>query len=70
MFSLRNMRAGALCDEKGLKGMIIVMLSPYKEMCPLFYNHYPTVFQEKHDKVRGYPSHRHILWLIKIHLST
>jgi len=31
MFSLRNMRAGALCDEKELKGMIIVMLSPYKK---------------------------------------
>lgn len=44
MFSPRNIRAGALCDEKGLKGMIIVMLSPYKEMCPLFYNRYPTVF--------------------------
>ena len=44
MFSLRNMRAGVLCDEKGLKGMIIVMPSTYKEMCLLFYNRYPTVF--------------------------
>ena len=70
MFSLRNMRAGVLCDEKELSGLIIVMLSPSKEMCPLFYNRYPTVFQEKHDKVRSYPSHRHNLWLIKIHLST
>ena len=61
MFSLHNMRAGALCDEKELKGMIIVMLSTYREMCPLFYNRYPTVFQEKYDKERGYPSHRHIL---------
>ena len=70
MFSLRNMHAGALCDEKGLKGMIKVMPSTYRGTCPLFNNRYPTVFQEKHDKVRGYPSHRHILLLIKIHLST
>ena len=53
MFSLRNMRAGVLCDEKELKGIIIVMPSTYRGMCPLFNNRYPTVFQEKHDKLKG-----------------
>lgn len=70
MFSLRNMRAGALCDEKELKGMIIVMVSTYRGMYPLFNIRYPTVFQEKHDKLRVYPSHRYILWLVNIQLST
>ena len=70
MFSLRNMRAGALCDEKELKGMIIVMVSTYRGMYPLFNNRYPTVFQEKNDKLRVYPSHRYILWLVNIQLST